>query len=242
MPYQKWAIVAGVLISPQQEYGIGQAFFWQLQQSVDLIDDPEVNSYLQTIGARLVSNSDTPSLPFTFFMVPDPSVNAFAAPGGFIGIHSGLLLTSQSEDEMASVLAHEITHVSQRHLLRGFEKSKQLNIAVIAGLIAAALLGASDATAGSAALLAVQAGGVQAQLDFSRAHESEADNLGMLILVRSGFDAQAMPTFFERLQRESRFYTGYSVPEFLRTHPVTISRIADARGRAVTLSNQQTVR
>lgn len=225
---------AGTLISPQQEYRIGQAFFWRLQQSVDLIDDPEVNSYLQAVGYRLVANSDAPSLPFTFFMVSDPSVNAFAAPGGFIGVNSGLVLTSQSEDEMASVLAHEIAHVTQRHLLRSFEKAKQLNIAVIAGMIAAALLATSDPSAGSAALLAVQAGGVQGQLDFTRAHESEADNLGMLTLVRSGFDAQAMPTFFERLQRASRFYSGAAVPEFLRTHPVTISRIADARGRAVT--------
>lgn len=227
---------AGALISPQQEYQIGQSFFWRLQQSVDLIDDPEVNSYLQALGYRLVTNSDSPSLKFTFFMVPATSVNAFAAPGGFIGVHSGLFLTSQSEDEVASVLAHEIAHITQRHLLRSFEKSKQVNVAVLAGLVVAALLGAGDITAGSAAFLAVQAGGVQAQIDFTRAHESEADNLGMLTLVRSGFDAQAMPTFFERLQQASRFYTGNAVPEFLRTHPVTVSRIADARGRAASYS------
>lgn len=224
---------AGALISPQQEYQIGQAFFWRLQQSIDLIDDPELNSYLQTIGYRLVANSDAPSLPFTFFMVPDTSVNAFAAPGGFIGINSGLLLTSQTEDEMASVLAHEIAHITQRHLLRSFEKSKQMNLPMTVAMIAAALLGAADPQIGSAAVMAVQAGGVQAQLNFTRHNEREADNLGMLALVRSGFDAQAMPTFFERLQQSSRFYTGQAVPEFLRTHPVTTSRIADARGRAV---------
>lgn len=225
---------AGSLVSPQQEYQIGQSFFWRLQQSVDLIDDPEVNSYLRSVGYRLVANSDSPHLPFTFFMVPNPVVNAFAAPGGFIGVHSGLVLTSQTEDEMASVLAHEIAHITQRHLLRSFEKSKHVNLATTIGLIAAALLGAADPGAGAAALLAVQAGGVQAQLNFTRAHESEADNLGMLTLVRSGFDAQAMPSFFERLQHAGRFYGGSAVPEFLRTHPVTTSRIADARGRAIT--------
>ncbi|PHS23316.1 MAG: peptidase M48 Ste24p [Methylophaga sp.] len=226
---------AGSIISPQQEYQIGQSFFWRLQQSIDLVEDPEVNSYLRSVGARLVANSDAPHLPFTFFMVSNPTINAFAAPGGFIGVHSGLMLASQTEDEMASVLAHEIAHITQRHLLRSFEKSKQVNLATTVGLVAALLLGAVDPSAGAAGLLAVQAGGVQAQINFTRAHEREADNLGMKTLVRSGFDAQAMPTFFERLQKTSRFYGGSgAVPEFLRTHPVTTSRIADARGRAVT--------
>jgi predicted Zn-dependent protease len=225
---------AGSIISPQEEYLIGQSFFWRLQQSVELIDDPEINSYLRSVGYRLVTNSDAPYLPFTFFMVKNPVVNAFAAPGGFIGVHSGLMLTSQTEDEMASVLAHEIAHITQRHLLRSFEKSKQVNLATTVGLIAAVLLGVADPSAGTAALMAVQAGGVQAQLNFSRAHESEADNLGMQTLVRSGFDAQAMPAFFERLQQASRYYGGDSIPDFLRAHPVTTERIADARGRAVT--------
>lgn len=225
---------SGALVSPQQEYNIGQSFFWRLQQSVDLIEDPEVNNYLQSLGYRLVANSDSPSLPFTFFMVPDPSVNAFAAPGGFIGMNSGLIMTSQTEDEVASVLAHEIAHVTQRHLLRSFEQSKHMSVPMTVAMIAAALLGAADPQIGTAAVMAVQAGGIQAQINFTRTNEREADNLGMLTLVRSGFDAQAMPTFFERLQQSSRFYTSSAVPEFLRTHPVTSSRIADARGRAVT--------
>ncbi len=225
---------AGSIISPQEEYLIGQSFFWRLQQSVNLIEDPEINRYLRSVGYRLVTHSDAPYLPFTFFMVKNPVVNAFAAPGGFIGVHSGLMLTSQTEDEMASVLAHEIAHITQRHLLRSFEKSKQVNLATSVGLIAAVLLGVADPSAGTAALMAVQAGGVQAQLNFTRVHESEADNLGMQTLVRSGFDAQAMPAFFERLQQTSRYYGGDSVPDFLRTHPVTTERIADARGRAVT--------
>ena len=225
---------AGALISPQQEYQIGLGFYWRLQQSVDLIDDAEINSYLQDLAYRLVTNSDAPHLPFTFFMVPDSSVNAFAAPGGFIGVNSGLILSSQREDEVASVLAHEIAHITQRHLLRSFEKSQQMSIPMAVAMIAAALLGAVDAQMGSAAIMAVQAGGLQSRLNFTRANESEADNLGMQTLVRSGFDALAMPAFFERLQQASRFYTGNAMPEFLRTHPVTTSRIAEARGRAVT--------
>lgn len=224
---------AGALISPQEEYRIGQAFFWRLQQSVDLIEDPEITSYLQLLGYRLVSNSDAPSLPFQFFMVPDSTINAFAAPGGFIGINSGLMLVSETEDEMASVLAHEIAHITQRHLLRGFEKTEKMRLPMTAAMIAAALLGAYDPKMGSAAIMAVQAGGVQMQLDFTRAHEAEADNLGMQTLVRSGFEPDAMPSFFEKLQQNSRFYGGGEVPEFLRTHPVTLNRIADARGRAV---------
>jgi beta-barrel assembly-enhancing protease len=230
---------AGALISPQQEYRIGQSFYWRIQQSTDLIDDPEVNSYLQSLGYRLVAESSSPHLSFTFFMVPASSVNAFAAPGGFIGTHSGLVLASESEDELASVLAHEIAHVTQRHLLRGFERQKNLSVPMTAATIVAALLVAVDPKAGSAALLAVQAGGVQMQIDNTRAHEKEADNLGMQNLVRSGFDAHAMPSFFERLQKESRFYTGNAVPEFLRTHPVTTNRIAEARGRAATYPLQR---
>jgi len=224
---------AGAFISPQQEYQIGLGFYWRLQQSIDLIDDPEVDSYIQALGHRLVTGSDAPQLPFTFFMVPDPSVNAFAAPGGFIGVHSGLILTSQREDEVASVLAHEIAHVTQRHLLRSFERSQNMSLPMTIAMIAAALLGAADPQMGAAAIMAVQAGGVQGQINFTRTNESEADNLGMQTLVRSGFDALAMPAFFERLQQASRFYTGNVVPEFLRTHPVTTSRIAEARGRAV---------
>lgn len=224
---------AGALISPQEEFRIGQSFFWRLQQSVDLIDDPEVNKYIMQLGHRLATHSDGASLHFKFFMVPDPRINAFAAPGGFIGINSGLMLTSQEEDELASVLAHEIAHVTQRHILRSIEKQQQGNIPRMAALVGAILLGAADAQAGAAALTVVQASGVQAQIDHTRAHEAEADSLGMQNLVNAGFNAQAMPTFFERLQLSSRFYSSNAVPEFLRTHPVTTSRIAEARGRAV---------
>ena len=233
---------AGALVSPVEEYQVGQSFYWSLQQSVTLVDDPEVNSYINSLGHRLVTNSDDPGRSFTFFVVPDNSVNAFAAPGGFIGIHTGLMLTSEAESELASVMAHEIAHVTQRHILRNFERSKRMSIPMTAAMIAAALLGVADPSAGSAAIMAVQAGNVQMQLDYSRAHEAEADNLGMQTLVNAGFDPNAMPRFFERLQIAGRFYGGNQIPEFLRTHPITVSRIADARGRAANLEPRPQIR
>ena len=193
---------AGALISPQQAYQIGQSFYWQLQQSTDLIDDPEINSYLQSLGYQIVAASDSPSSRFTFFMVSDDAINAFAAPGGFIGVHSGLLLATEKEDELASVLAHEVAHITQRHLLRSFERSKQLVAPTAAAVIAGLLLGISNPSAGSAAVIAAQAGNMQTRINFTRINEAEADNLGMLTLARAGFDPAAMPTFFERLQKK----------------------------------------
>jgi predicted Zn-dependent protease len=233
---------AGELISPQEEFQIGQGFFWQLQNTTDLVEDPEVTTYIQSLGDRLVSHSDEPGRPFQFFMVPNPVINAFAAPGGFIGVNTGLLLAADTEDELASVLAHEISHVTQRHILRSFENYQRLTVPRTAALVAAALLGVASPAAGQAALLSVQAGTVQSQIDYTRAHEAEADNIGMQTLVASGFDPNAMPSFFEKLQQASRFYGGDSVPEFLRTHPVTTNRIAEARGRASQLRSQPALR
>lgn len=229
---------AGALISPREEREIGQAFFWRLQQSTELVEDPEVNTYIRSLGYRLASNSDEPALNYTFFVVPDGAINAFAAPGGFIGINSGLLLAAETEDELASVMAHEISHITQRHILRSFERHKRMTIPRTAAMIAAALLGAADPRAGQAAMMAVQAGDIQSMLDYTRAHEREADNLGMQTLVASGFNASAMPSFFEKLQQAGRYYGGDAVPEFLRTHPVTSSRIAEARGRAANYQTQ----
>lgn len=223
---------AGALVSPIEEYQVGQRFFWQLQQQVDLVQDPEINDYIKNLGNRLVASSDAPLRPYNFFMVPEASINAFAAPGGFIGIHSGLMLTADTEDEMASVIAHEIAHVTQRHILRSYEKTERLSVPMTAAMIAAALLGIADPSAGSAAIMAVQGGAIQMQIDYTRAHEAEADNLGMQTLVNAGFDPYAMPSFFEKLQVASRFYGGGHIPEFLRTHPITGSRIAETRARA----------
>ena len=167
---------AGRILTPEDERQIGAQFYRQLQQSVTIIDDPEVNQYLRSLGLSLVSNSDDPFQPFRFFVVDDASVNAFAAPGGYIGIHSGLMFAARNEGELASVLAHEIAHITQRHIARAIEaqtKSAPLNTAA---LLAAILLGASgNEQAATAAVATSVAGTAQSSINFTRANEKEAD-------------------------------------------------------------------
>jgi predicted Zn-dependent protease len=222
---------AGALISPAEEKQFGEAFFRSLHSQVVINQDSEIQQYIQTIGEKLVAHSDTPSYPFHFFVVLENDINAFAGPGGYIGVNSGLILMTDAESELASVMAHEIAHVTQRHLYRSYEASSRLSIPMAAATLGAILLGTQSAAAGQAAIMAIQAGSVQFQIDFTREHEAEADRVGMQTLSSSTFDPRSMPTFFERLQQSTR-YSGQNVPEFLRTHPVTASRISDSRGRA----------
>jgi len=224
----------GTLISPVQEQELGEAFMRSVRHQATLVTDPHVNRYIRQLGARLVANSDNPSYPFTFFVVDDPSVNAFAGPGGRIGVHTGLLLAAENESELAGVMAHEIAHVTQRHLLRAYESAQQLSLPTAAATIAAILLGAAtgSADAGIAAASAVQAGSIQQQLNFTRANEKEADRIGIQTLSRSGIDPIGMSAFFERLYQTTRLYGVSSVPEFLSTHPVTTDRIAESIDRA----------
>lgn len=222
---------AGTLISPQEEKQLGEAFFRGLHQQVDINQDSEIQQYIQNMGEKLVSHSDTPAYPFHFFVVMENAINAFAGPGGYIGVNSGLILMTEAESELASVMAHEIAHVTQRHLYRSYEASSRLSIPMVAATLGAILLGTQSGAAGQAAIMAIQAGSVQFQINFTREHEEEADRVGMQTLSQSVFDPRSMPTFFERLQQSTR-YAGQNVPEFLRTHPVTASRISDSRGRA----------
>jgi predicted Zn-dependent protease len=222
---------AGALISPDEEKKLGEAFFRSLHTQIEINQDNEIQQYIQMIGEKLVSHSDTPSYPFHFFVVMENNINAFAGPGGYIGVNSGLILMTEAESELASVMAHEIAHVTQRHLYRSYEASSRLSIPMAAATLGAILLGTQSAAAGQAAIMAIQAGSVQFQIDFTREHEEEADRVGMQTLSASIYDPRSMPTFFERLQQSTR-YSGQNVPEFLRTHPVTASRISDSRGRA----------
>jgi predicted Zn-dependent protease len=222
---------AGTLISPQQEQEFGAAFFRSLHNRVTINQDPEIQHYIDSLGSRLASHSDTPGYPFHFFVVLDKTINAFAGPGGYIGVNSGLILLTESESELASVIGHEIAHVTQRHLYRAFEAAKRMTLPMAAATLAALLIGSQSPAAGQAAIMAVQAGSVQFQINFTRDNEKEADRIGMQILSKSDYDPRSMPVFFERLQQSSRFY-GQNIPEFLRTHPVSASRIADTRGRA----------
>ena len=220
-----------LLMSPEDEKRIGQEFMRQVRHQLKLEDDNSSNEYIQNLGNRLASQVDTRGQTFTFFIISDPSINAFAGPGGFIGVHTGLILAAKTEGELASVLAHEISHVIQRHLLRSMESSQNMSLATFGAIIAAMLLGGE---VGEAVFASTIAGTTQNQLSYSRAHEQEADRVGIEMLARANYNPNDMPDFFETLQRENRF-SQHSIPELLLTHPVTSSRIADTRARASAL-------
>lgn len=226
---------SSAVISLAEEQRVGQVFMREVRRGMPVLDDAETTAYLNSIGNRIATHSQDAGRRFSFFLVADPSINAFAGPGGYIGFHSGLIAAAQSEAEMASVLAHEVAHVTQRHLPRALEQSRRLSMPTIAAVLGAIILGAYDPQAGAAAITAVQAGSMQAQIDFTRANEQEADRIGMQTLVDAGYDPNAMPRFFERLQRATRLSAGADFPDFLRSHPVTLDRIAEARDRAARL-------
>lgn len=224
---------SGSLISPVEERELGAAFMRSVRAQATLIDDADIDQYIRQLGSRLVSHSDAPGYPFTFFVVDDPTINAFAGPGGYIGIHTGLILAARNESELAGVMAHEIAHVTQRHLLRAYESAEKLSLPTAAAMIAAILLGAATSSdAGIAAASAVQAGSIQYQLNFTRANEHEADRIGIQTLGRADIDPFGMPSFFERLHQSTRLYGTANIPEFLSTHPVTTDRIAESMQRA----------
>jgi len=221
---------AQAVLTPQRENEIGKAFMRQVRRELPVVDDPEVAGYIQTLGTRLASNSGAQGQTFTFFVVADRAINAFAAPGGFIGVNSGLMLDAQSESELSAVVAHEIAHVTQRHIARRFEAMDRMAGPSMAALAASILVAMASPEAGMAAAAAAQAGQAQMQIDFTRRNELEADRVGIHTLAQAGFDPRSMPTFFERLDKATRYYG--RPPEFLSTHPVTVNRIADTRGRA----------
>ena len=219
-------------LSTQQEREIGENAMRQIRRSGAMMDDPEIVAYLNQMGHRLTDAAEVSEPQFTFFPLLDASVNAFAMPGGFIGVHTGLIVQAQHESEVASVLAHEIAHVSQRHIARLIDGTKS-GVWISLASIAVALL-ASQAGNGNAAVAAIAAGTgmtVQKQLDFTYSFEQEADRIGMQTLKKAAYDPNAMATFFERLQKHNRLYEN-NAPDFLRTHPVTYKRISDAQARA----------
>lgn len=223
---------ADSLMTPAQERRLGQQFMRSVRASAKVLDDPFMSGYLQNLGNRLVSHSPATGKSYTFFLLEDPQINAFAGPGGYIGVHTGLVLASESESELASVLAHEIAHVTQNHLFRAFDEFSRLAGPAALLTLGAALLGATvGGDAAIAAIAGIQAGMVQAQLNFTRANEEEADREGIKILAKADYDPRAMPVFFGRLAQANRVYNT-DLPEFLRTHPVTTNRIADSMGRA----------
>ncbi len=222
----------GTLMTAQQEDQLGAAFFRSLHAKLEINTDPEILDYIQSVGARLAASSDAPAQNFTFFVVNDPVINAFAGPGGYIGVNSGLILLSEEESELASVLAHEISHVTQRHLFQTFQAASRVSIASALAMLGAALIGAKAGGQGAmAGMAAAQAASAQYQINFTRDNEIEADRVGMQILSKSEFNPRSMPAFFERMQQSTRF-AGNRIPEFLLTHPVTTARISDTRDRS----------
>jgi predicted Zn-dependent protease len=223
----------GSIFSPEYERRLGQAFLNHVRKQVKIIDDPEIETYVQSVGYRLVANSDNNTQAFTFFVVDDPLINAFAAPGGIVGINAGTIINSGSESELAGVVAHEIAHVTQKHMARSAEMQSKLSLPMMAALLGAILVATQNPDAGMAAITAIQGGAMQAQINFTRHNEEEADRVGLQLLERADFDPLGMPGFFEKLQKNSRYFA--QAPEFLRTHPVTTNRIADTLARAAAI-------
>lgn len=222
---------AGVYISPEQERLLGQGFMRQMRRQAPLVNDEEVEDYIQKVGMEIGKHAGYYG-DFTFFVVDSPVINAFAVPGGYIGVHSGLILGSRNESELASVLAHEVSHLTQRHGARMIEAAGRMSIPSMAAFIGAIVLSAIDPQLGMGALAAVGAAQQQYQINFTRANEKEADRIGIELLNTSGFNTEGMANFFERLQTANRYSDPAFIPEYLRTHPVTVNRIAEARERA----------
>jgi predicted Zn-dependent protease len=218
------------MVSPMQERQIGEQSMYQIRADKAYLDDAEVADYLNQLGDLLVANSPEPAMGFEFFAINDNAINAFAMPGGFVGVNTGLILLAENESELASVLSHEISHVTQHHFARMISGQKYDSLAALATIAVAILAARNNPQAASAAIMGAQGGTLQRQLNFTRTNEQEADRIGISTLQKSGFDTRAMPAFFERLQRATRLLEG-NTPTYLRTHPITAERIADVDNR-----------
>jgi predicted Zn-dependent protease len=223
--------VASNELSLSAEKKIGQQIMHEIRwREASYLDDSDVEAYLNQLGGRLAAVSNDPGIGFYFFPINDPSINAFAMPGGFIGVHTGLLLTAQSESELAGVLAHEISHVTQRHIARQVFQSSKMGMAAMAAMALALLAARSNSQLAGAGIVTTQAGAMSAQLAFSRDFEREADRQGFEIMRRSGFEVHGMSVFFERLQKAVRLYEN-NASVYLRTHPLTGERLTDMQNR-----------
>jgi len=224
---------ADATITRSDEYQIGLMIVRGLRDEGQILEDPEVNDYIQSLGSRLAAQAQEGGQRFQFFVVRDPSINAFALPGGFVGVNQGLLTATANEAQLASVLAHEIAHVTQRHIARSVRAQGRQSLASTAAILAAILIGATTGSAdvAQAGIAIAQGTAVQQRINFTRSNEYEADRIGIGFLAAAGFDPYAMPDFFETLGRRAGLAASQA-PEFLQTHPVTTNRIAESRDRA----------
>ncbi len=226
------------VFSPQLERKVGEAIMRDIRADRAYLDDPEIADYLNAMGYRLAAASPNNRQDFEFFAVQDGTLNAFALPGGYIGVHTGLITAAQTESELAAVLAHEIAHVTQRHVARMVAQQSRNNLLSVAAMALAILVARSNSQVGAAASAAAQAAQIQSALDFTRENEREADRVGLSILQDAGFDPRGMADFFDRLSKFNRLYEN-SAPSYLRTHPLTVERLSDIQNRVADMPYRQ---
>ncbi|HUP92887.1 MAG TPA: M48 family metalloprotease [Solimonas sp.] len=222
-------------LSPHEEMALGSEVMGELFRSNYLLEDPELGDYAQTLGWKISANSLIKPPQISIFVVNDERINAFALPGGFIGINAGLILAASNESEIAGVLGHELAHVTQRHIARSQEDTGVATMATWLAVIAAIIAGSANPDVVIGALSLGQAINYQRQVNYTRAHELEADRIGIQTMARAGYDPNSMASFFVKLEQQSRLY-GAGLPEILRTHPLNTNRIAEARSRAGEMS------
>ncbi|MCB1754904.1 MAG: M48 family metallopeptidase [Gammaproteobacteria bacterium] len=225
-------------LSPQEERRIGAQFMRQAIESLPIITDYQAQEYIQRLGERLLAGLTGTEYPYTFFLLEDDSINAFAVPGGYIAINSGLIRAFGSESQLAAVMAHEIAHVSQRHHARAYSAQGHSGLTTAAAILAAIIVGQNSAEAGQAALATGLAVSQQTQINYTRANEYEADRIGIDILSKAGFSASGMVESFDILKRNSSLNASAYQLEYLRTHPLGDNRIAEARNRTAMIGDQ----
>ena len=239
----------GDALSPLDERRIGEQIMREIRRDRDFSNDWPIYDYLNSMERRLMQAAKRLQLgganaqgsaayDYEVFAVKDPSINAFALPGGFIGFHTGLLVTAETDSEVASVMGHEIGHVLQRHLARSLERQGTNSIIALAGIVLGALAASSNPGAAAGLITGGQALAIQNQLSYSRDAEREADRIGFQILQASGYDVNGAPAFFQRLQKAYGIMDS-GVPGYLRTHPLTTDRIADMQDRARTVAQNR---
>jgi predicted Zn-dependent protease len=225
---------AEAAISMEDEYRYGMMVMRHLRDTAQTIEDPETAQYIDDVGHRLSSGAQDGNRRFMFFVVKDRDINAFALPGGFIGVNAGLILETHTESELAGVLAHEISHVTQRHIARSLLAQSKSSMVSTAAMLAAILVGATTGAgdAAMAGIAAAQTLSLEQQMSFSRANEIEADRVGMGVLVQAGFDPNGMPAFFDTMGRRAGANES-QIPAIVRSHPITSDRIAESKSRAI---------
>lgn len=224
--------ISGADLSPAWEQRLGDSIIAQGRRDPSYVHDAELNQYLNDMGHRLAQNASGAVPRIELFGVKDPAFNAFAMPGGYIGINTGLIVQTDSEAELAGVMAHEIAHVTQRHIARGLtqrEQSDRLAMAAIAASLLAALAGGIDMAAGVAAF--GQAAAIDQQLGFSRSAEREADRIGFQMLSQSGYDPEGLQTMFGKLMQAAQMNLNGAGDNYLSTHPLSIDRMTDMQNR-----------